>query len=125
MSLVRTFVVRLWTVWLLLAVACPTPVKALEDKPAPHAPPPASANYHRLPAHYKDVVDERQREAIYQIQEEFGAKIADLKTQLAELQKRQAAKIEAVLSPEQKQKIAQLKTAAATRRRPKGPAAKP
>ena len=96
-----------------------------EDKPTAKATPQASGNCRRLPAYYKDVVSEEQREAIYEIQEEFGAKIAELKVKLAELQKQQAAKVEAVLSPEQKQKVGQLKAAAAAKRHPKAPSAKP
>ena len=47
----------------------------------------AKAPRGRLPAYYAQVVDEKQREAIYKIQQEYEPKIADLlhdKTKLGE-----------------------------------------
>jgi hypothetical protein len=74
---------------------------------------------HRLPPYYKDVVTEDQRQAIYRIQEEYGPKIGEAKARLADLQQQQAAKIEALLSPDQKQKLAQLHATAAAKRKAK------
>jgi len=76
----------------------------------------------RLPNYYRHVVDEKQRVAIYKIQEEYAAKIADLKAQLAAVMKEQSEKVTAVLTAEQLQKIEQLKAEAAEKR--KKPAAK-
>jgi Spy/CpxP family protein refolding chaperone len=123
MLLVRADVAMRAVVLLIVAMAFLPAAWADDQKPP--AGPRNGGSYRRLPAHYKDVVSEQQRDAIYQIQEEFGAKIAELKARLAELQNEQAAKVEAVLSPEQKQKITKLKAAAATRRAGKSPAAKP
>ena len=100
----------------------PAPAKA-ESKPAEKTEKKVEGKSRRLPAHYKDVVSQAQREAIYRVQAEYGAKIAELKTRLSKLQAERKAKIEALLTPEQKQKIAQLKAAAAAKRKPK-PAAK-
>jgi len=61
----------------------------------------------RLPAHYSQVVTQEQREAIYKIQEEYQPRIQALKDQLAALQKEQKEKIDAVLTPEQKQQVEQ------------------
>jgi Spy/CpxP family protein refolding chaperone len=134
MLLRRSFAVLLLGCGVLGLVASDT--MAGEAKPvataAPATPPPAvdaaaakpRAGGRRLPAYYKDVVTQEQREAIYQIQEEYGAKIAEVKARLADLQQQQAAKIAALLKPEQKQKIDQLRAAAAAKRQAK-PAARP
>jgi len=74
----------------------------------------------RLPAHYGDVVDAAQREKIYAIQKDFDPKMAALKAQLAALAKEQNEKIEALLTPEQRNKIAQLKAAADAKRKDAG-----
>jgi Spy/CpxP family protein refolding chaperone len=66
----------------------------------------------RLPAHYKGVVTEDQRKQIYKIMAEYAPRFADLRAQLRQVTKEQDDKIEALLTPEQKQKIAQLKAAA-------------
>jgi hypothetical protein len=78
----------------------------------------------RLPAHYKEVVTQEQREAIYRIQDEYGGKMAELKARMDELQRQQAAKIEALLTAEQKRRITVLKAAKEAKRHAK-PAAKP
>jgi len=132
MLLRRLFAVLLLGCGVLGLVASDT--VAGEAKPAakavPATPPPAvdaavakpRTGGHRLPAYYKDVVTQEQREAIYRIQEEYGAKIAEAKARMADLQQQQAAKIEALLKPEQKQKIDQLRAAAAAKRQAKAAA---
>jgi Spy/CpxP family protein refolding chaperone len=71
----------------------------------------------RLPAFYKSVVTEEQRQQIYKIMAEYAPKLADLRAQLSRATKEQDEKIEALLTPEQKQKITQLKVAAKVNRR--------
>lgn len=63
----------------------------------------------RLPAYYRQVVTEEQRQAIYRIQAEYAPKIAALRAQLEALIAEQDAKIQAVLSPEQLKRIEQLR----------------
>jgi len=70
----------------------------------------------RLPAYFGDVVSKEQREKIYAIQQEYTAKLAELRRQLDELTKERDAKIESLLTPEQRKKIADLKAAAKTSR---------
>ena len=80
----------------------------------------------RLPAYYNEVVDQQQREKIYAIQQECKPQIDALKAQLAALMKERDEKIAAVLTPEQKKKVEQLRQEAKARRATKGkkPAAK-
>jgi len=70
----------------------------------------------RLPNYYRHVVDRKQREAIYKIQEEFASKIAALKAQLEALTKQRDEKVDAVLTPEQHKKVAELAAAAKAER---------
>jgi len=66
----------------------------------------------RLPAHYGKVIDARQREAIYRIQQEYRPKIDALRKQLKDLYDEQTEKIAAILTPEQKKQIEALKASA-------------
>jgi hypothetical protein len=74
---------------------------------------PVGKSYHRLPAHYGSVVNEKQRKEIYKIQEEYQPKIEALKKQLDALKKERDEKISAVLTEEQRKR---LKQAAAKRK---------
>jgi len=96
------------------------PAKAAPAKPAPAEE--AQEFKGRLPAYYGKVVDEKQRQAIYDIQEEYHPRIAALKAQLEALMKERDEKIEAVLTPEQLQKIEAAKAAAKAKRAAKKPA---
>jgi hypothetical protein len=84
----------------------------------------AKAPRGRLPAYYTEVVDEKQREAIYKIQQECEPKIAELRTQLEKLTKERDAKVAALLTPEQQKKVADLQAAAKIKRDEKKPADK-
>lgn len=70
----------------------------------------------RLPPYYRGVVDEKQRDAIYKIQEQYRSKIDDLKAQLAAAMKERDDKIVAVLTVEQQAKIQSLSAAAKAKR---------
>jgi hypothetical protein len=59
----------------------------------------------RLPKYYATVVNEKQREDIYRIQEEYELKLKALQAQLDAMKKEKDQKIEAVLTPEQKKKL--------------------
>jgi len=115
--------IALWTTLVTLGIvlaylASPT---VGEDKAA--AAKPAAVKEvktpRRLPSFFKEVVDQKQRETIYKIQEEYGPKIADLRAQLEALTKQRDEKIAAVLTPEQLKKIEDLRAAAKAKREPK------
>lgn len=66
----------------------------------------------RLPSHFSGVVTDEQRGKIYAIQREFDPKIKELSLKLDALKKERDEKILALLSPEQRKKIDDLKAAA-------------
>ncbi len=70
----------------------------------------------RLPAYYGEVVDQKQRDAIYAIQAEYAPKIDALKAQLDALEKERDEKVAAVLTEEQVKKVEALKEAAKAKR---------
>ncbi|MGB9688715.1 hypothetical protein [Thermogutta sp.] len=70
----------------------------------------------RLPAYYGKVVDEKQRQKIYDIQRKYHAQIAELQRQLEKLIAQRDAEIEAVLTPQQKTEIEKMQQEAAARR---------
>ncbi len=100
-------------------------------QPAPNAQPSAQAQGKsdfrpRLPMYYAKVVDEKQRQKIYDIQKKYHPKIAELQKQLEQLIAQRDAEIEAVLTPEQKAEIEKLRQEASQRRKEKsesGPSA--
>lgn len=70
----------------------------------------------RLPMYYARVVDEKQRQKIYDIQRKYHPQIEALQRQLEELIAKRNAEIEAVLTPQQKAEIEKLRQEAATKR---------
>ncbi|HEY5312320.1 MAG TPA: hypothetical protein VIK18_07360 [Pirellulales bacterium] len=114
--------------YLLLALALvwtqPTTLcSAADDAPAAKA---KSKPKGRLPNYYSKVVDGQQREKIQQIQQTYAPQIAQLQAQLKDLNAKRDAEISALLTPEQRTRLAALmaeaKQAAAKK---KGAAAKP
>jgi hypothetical protein len=71
----------------------------------------------RLPAYYKDIVDEKQKAQIYSIQADYAAKIEALKEQLEKLTADRDAAVENVLSAAQKEKLKKAKEVAAAKRK--------
>lgn len=72
----------------------------------------------RLPNYYARVgISKEQRERIYSIQAQYNEKIEALEKQLAELKSKRDAEVEAVLTPEQKKKLASLREEAAKKRK--------
>lgn len=69
----------------------------------------------RLPPYYKDVVTETQRAEIYKLQEQYNNKISVLAEEIKKLQAERSTAIEALLTPEQKKKLADIKAAAAAK----------
>ena len=70
----------------------------------------------RLPAHFADVVTAEQREEVYAIQGKFNDQIAELEAQIASLRTQRDMEVENVLTPEQKERVAQLREDAKKRR---------
>lgn len=70
----------------------------------------------RLPAHFGKIVDPQQREAIYKLQSEYAPKIEALRAELQALLAKRDADVESVLTAEQKEKLAELRAAAASKR---------
>ena len=80
----------------------------------------------RLPAHYAQVVNEKQREEIYKIEDEYQPKIEALQKQLDALKKERDEKISAVLTAEQKKQLEEAAVKATANRKSKHqPATKP
>ena len=94
------------------------PAAETSAEPAEPSPAPAEAKKFRgrLPMYFGLVVDEKQRQAIYAIQEEHFAEIEELKENLAALVKQRDAKVAAVLTPEQTAEVEQAKAAAKAKR---------
>lgn len=66
----------------------------------------------RLPAYYKDVVTDEQKDQIYVIQAKYEKQLDDLQSQLDAVKAKQNGEIEALLSAEQKEKLAKVKAEA-------------
>ena len=108
-----------------LAMAQPKPAaKAAKPEPAateaaaPEKKARAKANPKgRLPAYYKEIVDEKQKTKIYEIQADFNARMEALEGQLAKLAADRDSAVEGVLTPEQKDKLKKAKDEAAAKRK--------
>ena len=59
----------------------------------------------RLPTYYAQIVNEGQRQRIYQIQASFNPKIEALRAEIDALEAQRDAEIRAVLSPAQQQRL--------------------
>ena len=71
----------------------------------------------RLPAYYKDVVTDEQRDQIYAIQAKYVKQLEDLQSQIDGLKAKQNEEIEKLLSPEQKEKLAKVKEEAEAKKK--------
>ena len=96
------------------AVEAPAKAGAKKERAAPRG---------RLPAYYADVVTEEQREKIYTVQRKYADQLKKLQEQIEALEGQRDAEIEAVLTPEQKAKVAERAAAAAKARSSNGKAA--
>jgi hypothetical protein len=83
-------------------------VQAEADEDAPEQP----VYRRRLPNYYSRVVDENQRETIYEIQREYFDQIAALRARITALELDRNGKIEAVLSAEQLAAVQQIEETA-------------
>ncbi len=115
----------LWKASIVAAIA----VLAAREAPAQDADPakpaaakPADAAFGKkaragqLPPYYGEVVDDVQRQKIYAIQAEFNAQIKALQAKLDALKKERDDKIQAVLTPEQRKQVDDLRAAAKAKR---------
>jgi len=71
----------------------------------------------RLPPYYSDIVTETQRQKIYLIQRKYAEALAELKTQIAKLEKQLDTEIEGLLDDDQKQRLKQAQEQAAAKRK--------
>jgi Spy/CpxP family protein refolding chaperone len=78
----------------------------------------------RMPNYYKDLVTEEQRDKILAIVRDYNAKLAPLQEQVEKLTKERDAAVEAVLTPEQKKQLDDIKAAAKAARDAKKPSKK-
>lgn len=78
-----------------------------------------------LPAYWSRVVTSEQREAIYAINEKYAQQESALKAQLGELRSKRLAEAEALLTVEQKERIAAVASASKARSKAVADAAKP
>lgn len=100
------------------AQAAPAAASPATSAPAAGSQGKSSFQFHpRLPMYYGRVVTEEQRQKIYAIQRDYHPRIAALRKQLEDLLAEQNAKIEAVLSPQQKAELDKIKAEAAARRK--------
>jgi Spy/CpxP family protein refolding chaperone len=67
------------------------------------------ATHRRLPPYYNDLVTPGQRARIYKIQDDYESQIEELKKQLREVVAQRDAEVEAVLEPEQRELLTQVK----------------
>jgi hypothetical protein len=102
MALISLAVVFATTEQPVLGADGKTPVKKLFSRKGRHLPP-----------YYAQVVNDKQREEIAKIQEEYQPKIDALQSQLDALKKERKEKIAAVLTPEQKKQVEEAEEAAA------------
>jgi hypothetical protein len=115
----------LWKKVLLLAVVLPalglvvagTPLSVGQDEKA--AEKKVQKGTRRLPSYYADVVSEEQRKQIYDIQAKYAKQLQDLNEQLLALVKKQNDEIEAVLTAEQREKVAAAQAAASAKKKKK------
>lgn len=111
----------------VLVSAGPNSLRAADEKPAvkseagaekkPGKKPPADYRG-PLPFYYGKVIAPDQKEKIYGIQAKYEAEIAALQKQVKELTAKRDAEIDAVLTPEQREKVAALRAEAKTKTPP-------
>lgn len=64
----------------------------------------------RLPRFFSGIVDQQQREAIYAVQLEYRARIAELEEELARVKQDELAKMESLLTDSQRKLLAKKRT---------------
>ncbi|MEC9003217.1 MAG: hypothetical protein VX644_07570 [Planctomycetota bacterium] len=97
--------------WIL---AHPAPPSRQEESPAADESRPTKLRG-RLPAHFGKLVDEPQRQEIYQIQARYKDRIGKLQADLKSVTRQRDRAILAVLSPQQREELEELQQAARDR----------
>jgi Spy/CpxP family protein refolding chaperone len=89
-----------------------------QEKPGEAEPParPRAQARGRLPNYYRQVVTPDQREKIYAVQAKYVEQIEALEKQILDLEAKRDTEVEALLSPEQKEKVKALREEARKRR---------
>ncbi|HEX3656954.1 MAG TPA: hypothetical protein VHV55_14150 [Pirellulales bacterium] len=100
-SMLAYLLLALAVVWSQPATLC----SAADDAPAAKE---KSKLKGRLPNYYSKVVDGAQREKIQQIQQTYAPQIEQLQAQLKALNEKREAEINALLTPEQRTRLAAL-----------------
>jgi hypothetical protein len=72
-----------------------------------------------LPTFYRDVIDGIQRDKMYKIHESYEPQINELKKQVKALEDKRDAELEALLRPDQKERVKELMAEAAKERKAK------
>lgn len=91
------------------------PALSADNAPAGGNPPVAKQKAKpkgRLPSYYSKVVDGIQRDKIYDVQKKYGPQIEQLQAQLKELTEKRDAEVAALLTPEQRERLATLQAEA-------------
>jgi transcription initiation factor TFIIIB Brf1 subunit/transcription initiation factor TFIIB len=84
------------------------------DKSASAKSPPA-----RLPRYYSQLdLEDDQQQKLRELQQQFARQLADLREQIAKLQKERDDQLEAVLKPAQKRRLKELRTEATPAKKP-------
>ena len=90
--------------------------KAPAAKGAPAAEGKRTKRGGRLPNHYADIVDEAQREKLYEIQAQFEPKLKQLRADLQAATAERDAALAKVLTPEQQAQVDKVKAEAKAKR---------
>lgn len=97
--------------------ATATTAEAPAETPAPEELAPKKKTFRgRLPNYYSKVVDDKQRQQIYDVQLQYVSKIDALKAQLDAMIEERDKKVVAVLTPEQLQEVERLTAEAKAKR---------
>jgi hypothetical protein len=72
-----------------------------------------------LPTFYRDVIDGIQKDKMYKIHESYEPQIDELKKQVKALEDKRDAELEALLRPDQKERVKELMAQAAKERKAK------
>ena len=72
-----------------------------------------------LPTFYRDVIDGIQRDKMYKVHESYEPQINELKKQVKALEDKRDAELEALLRPDQKERVKELMAQAAKERKAK------
>jgi hypothetical protein len=100
--------IRTLTALALVVLVSSTCLLADDPPKKTEAPPPKAKGF--LPKNFKALgITDSQKDAIYKVQSQYGAKIDALKAQIRELQQQEAKEIYAVLTDAQKARLKEIR----------------